>query len=118
MGQDPQLGSGKNGFGVDYGRYNVTHNPKDLYKFRTPPLYNSTKTAPYGHSGGTASLREVIIYHFDPLREINTAELSTFDRHEYYKKMAASATNILQIGFLDDQEVDALVTFLKTLDYE
>jgi len=42
----PQLGFGKNGFGIDYGRYNVTFDPKDLYKFRTPPLYNVEKTAP------------------------------------------------------------------------
>ena len=27
---------GKNGFGVDYGRFNVTNNPEDLAKFRTP----------------------------------------------------------------------------------
>ena len=34
----PQIGFGKNGFGVDYGRFNVTFDPEDLYKFRTPPL--------------------------------------------------------------------------------
>ena len=30
----PQLGFGRNGFGVDYGRYNITFDPKDLYKLR------------------------------------------------------------------------------------
>ena len=52
----PQLGSGRNGFGIDYGRFNVTYNPADLYKFRTPPLFNVTNTPPYGHSGSVNSL--------------------------------------------------------------
>jgi cytochrome c peroxidase len=59
----PQIGFGKNGFGVDYGRFNVTHDPKDLYKFRTPPLINVEKTAPYGHSGSVATLHEAIKFH-------------------------------------------------------
>ena len=42
----PQLGFGKNGFGVDYGRYNITFNPDDIYRFRTPPLFNVEKTKP------------------------------------------------------------------------
>ena len=67
----PQLGFGKNGFGVDYGRFNVTFDPKDLYKFRTPPLFNVEKTAPYGHSGSVATIQEAIAAHFDPLRLVN-----------------------------------------------
>lgn len=38
----PQLGSGRNGFEVDYGRFNVTHVSSDIYKFRTPPLFSTT----------------------------------------------------------------------------
>jgi len=113
----PQLGFGKNGFGVDYGRFNVTQRPEDLYKFRTPPLLNVAQTAPYGHSGSIASLRSAIIVHFDPLREIDPSAMSALDRHEYYKRLASSAESTVLAGYLDDEEVDALVTFLQTLSY-
>jgi cytochrome c peroxidase len=114
----PQIGFGKNGFGVDYGRFNVTHNPRDLYKFRTPPLFNVEKTAPYGHSGSVATMREAIIYHFDPLRGLDPARMKPLDRHEFAKRLSASAEDMLLIGFVDDGEVDALTAFLKTLSFE
>ena len=50
---------------VDYGRYNTTFNPEDLYKFRTPSLHNVSKTFPYGHC--LYSLTEAVQAHFDPL---------------------------------------------------
>ena len=114
----PQIGFGKNGFGVDYGRFNVTHDPGDLYKFRTPPLFNVEKTAPYGHSGSVSTLHEAIVFHFDPLRSIDTSQMSALDRHEYYKRLAAAANGTVLIGNIDDKEVDALVAFLKTLSFE
>lgn len=114
----PQIGFGKNGFGVDYGRFNVTHNPDDLYKFRTPPLFNVEKTAPYGHSGSVATMREAILFHFDPLRGIDSSKMTALDRHEYFKRLAASADSTILTGYLDDQEVNALVAFLKTLSFD
>jgi len=63
-----QTGSGVNVGGSDYGRYNVTDNPDDMYKFRTPPLRNVTLTAPYFHDGGAATLHEAIAQHLDPYR--------------------------------------------------
>jgi cytochrome c peroxidase len=109
----PQIGFGKNGFGVDYGRFNVTHDPRDLYKFRTPPLFNVEKTAPYGHSGSVASMREAVIVHFDPLRDLDLSSMNALDRHEFFKRLAASA--VILTSYLDDSEVDAIVSFLKTL---
>ena len=114
----PQIGFGKNGFGVDYGRFNVTHNPDDLYKFRTPPLFNVERTAPYGHSGSVATMREAIVFHFDPLRGVDLSKMKTLDRHEYYKRLSASADAMTLTGYLDDPEVDALVAFLKTLSFD
>jgi cytochrome c peroxidase len=112
-----QLGFGKNGFGVDYGRYNVTHDPMDLYLFRTPPLLNVAKTAPYGHSGSLPSLKDAITSHFDPLRLVDLEGMSALDRHELYKRMTVASGNIIQMGYLDDDEVSDLVEFLKTLSY-
>jgi cytochrome c peroxidase len=114
----PQLGFGKNGFGVDYGRFNVTFNPKDLYKFRTPPLHNVTKTGPYGHSGSVKTLNETITYHFDPLRFDLPKAMDPLDRHEYYKKLSISSENILDISFLKNDEIENLVQFLGTLNFE
>jgi cytochrome c peroxidase len=113
----PQLGYGKNGFGVDYGRYNVTHDPGDLYTFRTPPLFNVTKTEPYGHSGSVANLADAIRLHFDPLPLVDIEAMAPFDRHEFYKRLMAAGDDMLQIGFLADEDVDALVAFLHTLSF-
>ena len=112
-----QLGFGKNGFGIDYGRYNATHDPADLYKFRTPPLLNVAITGPYGHSGSLASLKDAIIAHFDPLRHLEPDEMSPLDRHELYKRMIAAAETIINIGYLDDDEVSYVVEFLQSLSY-
>lgn len=114
----PQLGFGKNGFGIDYGRFNVTFEPKDLYKFRTPPLFNAAKTSPYGHSGSAATLSEAITYHFDPLKSSKIEEMNKLERHEYYKRLAISSQSILYISYLTDDEVKLLVKFLETLSFD
>lgn len=113
----PQLGFGKNGFGVDYGRFNVTFKHQDLYKFRTPPLYNVEKTAPYGHSGSVASLQEAVIAHFDPLRLVNLSPMDAPSRHEFYRKLTVSSETALRVGYLSDEDVSSVVAFLKTLSF-
>ncbi|SMP06851.1 cytochrome c peroxidase [Desulfurobacterium pacificum] len=44
----------------DTGRYRVTKNPADKYKFRTPQLLNVAVTAPYFHDGSAKTLGEAI----------------------------------------------------------
>ena len=112
----PQAGFGKNGFGVDYGRYNVTFEPDDLYKFRTPPLYNVSKTAPYSHSGSVMRLDHAIHYHFDPLRHPSPVSLTQAARIEHFKRLAA-AGNDLMVPQLSDQDVEDLVAFLGALSF-
>jgi len=112
----PQLGFGKNGFGVDYGRYNATFNPKDLYKFRTAPLYNVEKTAPYGHSGSVATIQEAIVAHYDPLSLVQTDKLSQFDRYELSKRLTFSDSTT-RVNYLTPEEVNQLTAFLKTLSF-
>lgn len=112
----PQLGQGKNGFGIDYGRFNITHDPADLYKFRTPPLWDVTNTAPYGHSGSAANLSTAIRAHFDPLSFVDVAGMDALQRHEFYKYLMASAPNMLSVSHLEDTEINALVEFLATLN--
>lgn len=111
----PQLGFGKNGFGVDYGRYNITFNPDDIYKFRTPPLFNVEKTNPYGHDGSVYDLKDSIIAHFDPLRLFNLNEMDSKARHFLYQRISQS--NYSSVGYLTDAEVIQLAKFLKTLSF-
>ena len=112
----PQLGFGKNGFGVDYGRYNITFSPDDLYKFRTPSLFNVSKTSPYGHSGSAHSLKEAIIAHFDPLKVIDANKMNDLQRFEFYKYLQRT-DQVKSINYLDRDEIDDLVLFLSTLNF-
>lgn len=79
----PQVGPGK-GVGYlgrdDFGRELTTGDPADRYKFRTPTLRNVALTAPYGHSGAYATLREVVEHHLDPLGSLAAYDCSTQPR--------------------------------------
>ena len=56
----PDNGPGFDGKGKDYGRFNVTGNEKDKYRFRTPPLRNVSETAPYFHNGFITDLKDAV----------------------------------------------------------
>jgi len=47
----------------DVGRYEVTQNPYDRWKYRTTILRNVALTAPYMHDGGFSTLREVVEFY-------------------------------------------------------
>jgi len=75
----PQIGHGKgdgvadrNGNTDDFGRYRVTNDIEDIYKFRTPTLLNVAHTAPYGHAGSFNTLKEVISYSANPTLSAST----------------------------------------------
>lgn len=112
----PQLGFGKNGFGIDEGRFNVTLDPADRFLFRTPPLYNVTKTAPYSHSGSLRTLEEAIIAHFDPLRHIDTKSMTPRERADFFARLGPASREPLPTP-LTDEEVIALAAFLAMLDF-
>lgn len=112
----PQLGFGKNGFGNDEGRYNVTFDPKDRFLFRTPPLYNTSKTGPYGHSGSIVTLERIVVAHFDPLRDMDPKEMTVQDRVGLYLRMKAVSEDKVPAP-LSDGEVEELVAFIKMLDF-
>lgn len=44
----------------DQGRFDITHDPKDIDVFKVPPLRNVAMTAPYFHDGSVATLREAV----------------------------------------------------------
>ena len=47
----------------DLGRYEVTEDPVDRWKFRTPSLRNVAVTMPYMHDGGLTTLRDVLDFY-------------------------------------------------------
>lgn len=47
----------------DLGRHEVTLNPADLWKFKTPSLRNVALTAPYMHDGSLRSLEAVVRFY-------------------------------------------------------
>ena len=113
----PQAGFGKNGFGVDYGRFNVTFDPSDLHKFRTPPLHNVAQTSPYGHSGSVASLEDAIVAHYDPLSVNQAFELDVRGRRELFDRLRAVGAEVPISAPLSHGELDDLTQFLGSLSF-
>ena len=82
---------------ADLGLYEITEDPADRWKFRTPTLRNVALTAPYMHDGSLATLREVV--QFYNAGGIDNPVLDP----------------LLQPLALNAGEVDALVVFLQAL---
>ncbi|MGH8531970.1 MAG: cytochrome c peroxidase [Gammaproteobacteria bacterium] len=73
----------------DLGRYEVTQDPADRWRYKTPSLRNVALTAPYMHDGSFATLADVLAYYNrggyaapdrDPL--IETLGLSTMEQND------------------------------------
>jgi cytochrome c peroxidase len=113
----PELGFGKNGFGIDYGRYNATFDTHDLYRFRTPPLFNVAKNSYFTHSGGVATLHDAVVAHFDPLSLVDLQKMTPLQRNDLYRRLTFSQETAARVGFLTPADVDNLVAFMKTLSF-
>ncbi len=121
----PQFGPGKNEeTGLDMGRYEVTGDPEDKYKFRTPSLRNLLVTGPYLHNGAYDSLEKVIKHHTDPekyLRKYDPEENGIpEDLAKTLRNDESTINDILKtvdinIPPLTEEEIYHLVEFLKTL---
>ena len=81
----------------DLGRYEVTENPDDLWKYLTPTLRNIELTAPYMHNGKLVNLEEVIEFY-------NRGGIANPRLSPLIKALALEAS-----------EKQALIAFLKTL---
>ncbi len=128
----PQLGPGKaarfESHARDDGRMRVTGAATDAYAFRTPSLRNVTLTAPYGHSGAYADLEDVVRHHLDPAAALESytiakAILPDLPGAQDLKvhadptqRAAITAASVLPASSLADDEIDALLAFLKSLE--
>jgi len=111
-----QAGFGKNGFGVDYGRFNVTRDADDLYKFRTPPLINVTRTGPWTHSGAISELGQTIRMHIDPLSDYTGTARTARQRREDLARLAVSLQSEDIPEPLSDGEIDDVIAFLQSVE--
>ena len=82
---------------ADLGRYEVTQDPIDRWRFRTPSLRNVALTAPYMHDGKLRRLEDVVAFY-------NAGGVAHEGRDERIRPLG-----------LDAQEIVALVAFLKSL---
>ncbi|RZN22904.1 cytochrome-c peroxidase [Bradyrhizobium sp. Leo121] len=97
----------------DLGRYQVTHLPDDVGRFRTPSLRHVGETAPYMHNGLFPTLEGVI-----NLYDRGGGEVWARNRSEaevpLYPFASQLSSHIRPLG-LADEEKAALAAFLRTL---
>ncbi len=82
---------------ADTGLYEITQNPNDRWKYKTPSLRNVTLTAPYMHNGSLSSLEDVVSFY-----------------NKGGVKNSLQDPLIKPLG-LNDEEQNDLVAFLKSL---
>jgi cytochrome c peroxidase len=119
----PQLGSGKDESGLDYGRYLETGDPQDMFAFRTPPLRNVALTGPWLHNGAYASLEAVVKHHLDAAQSLENYTgdhlppiVSVSLRHDpaVIAKITSTLDPLLENRReLDAEALDQLLAFLQ-----
>ncbi len=62
----PQIGPGKDAPFEDTGRFGVTGDPNDRYRFRTPSLRNVELTGPWMHDGAYTTLQAAVAHYDNP----------------------------------------------------
>ena len=85
----------------DLGRYEITKNPADKGAFKTPTMRDVGLRAPYLHTGGEKTVRDVIVF---------------YNKGGGFKNPNMDPM-MIPLG-LSKCEIDALVAFLETRDDE
>ncbi|MDI1356098.1 MAG: cytochrome c peroxidase [bacterium] len=60
----------------DSGRYRITKQPGDLYKFKTPSLRNIALTKPYMHDGRYATLEQCLDHYTNGIKNLTNLDPS------------------------------------------
>lgn len=93
----------------DLGRYDITGEPEDVGRFRTPTLRSAVMTAPYMHMGLMPTLRHVVIFY-------NAGGGRARPRGDQQDDpLFPSTSPLLQPLGLDAEQQAELVAFLETL---
>jgi len=108
----------------DFGREHASGLPADRYAFRTASLLNVELTAPYGHAGQFAALRDMVAHYRDvPLSNAQYDILANVSDPDLVDSLAANAAEVLatlapELRTPRSFDVDAIVTFLRALTAE
>ncbi len=89
----------------DLGRYEITQNPQDRWKYKTPTLRNISLTAPYMHNGSLSTLADVLMFYnqggvknegLDPLiKPLHLSKKEISDVVDFLKSLTGSNVNRL-----------------------
>ena len=89
---------------ADVGVYEVTQNPDDRWKYRTPTLRNVILTAPYMHDGSMPDLKEVIAFYNQGGMLKNESGFPN-----------VTQSPLIQPLGLTENEINDLIAFMETL---
>lgn len=116
----PQIGEE-----INFGRYVITEDPRDYFRFRTPPLRNVALTPPYMHNGTYQTLAEAVRHHLDAQDMLNNYDAShlpngladTLKTDSYtYRLMARTLSDYaVNPPSLTGAEFNDLLAFLNAL---
>ena len=90
----------------DLGRYNVTGDPKDVGKFKTPSLRGVMNTKPWMHNGLFSSMEGILNIY-------NNGGVPTQPDED--DPLSPITSSLLQKLDLSDAEINALVAFLEAI---
>jgi cytochrome c peroxidase len=105
----------------DFGRFNVTGNSGDTYRFRTSPLRNVELTGPYGHAGQFKKLRDFIAHYSQSDVKLMTYDPSQIDPNllgsliDNTAAVLANRDTLLKGVVIPDSTIDRLTTFMGAL---
>ncbi len=105
----------------DFGRFNVTGDAGDTYRFRTTPLRNVELTAPYGHAGQFKKLRDFIAHYSQSDVKLMTYDPSQIDPIlvasliDNTAAVLANRDTLLRGVVIPDSTIDRLTTFMGAL---
>ncbi|MGJ8682743.1 cytochrome-c peroxidase [Paraglaciecola sp.] len=131
----PQIGRGKgsdNGVTKtdDFGRFLVTKDPADMYRFRTPSLLNVEVTGPWGHAGANTTLEGAVRHSLNPAKafvdydfsqleasvQVSDMQINTqFAVNQLIENQNNNVPNVLRNFEFVEQDVKDLVEFLHGL---
>ncbi len=95
----------------DLGRFYVTHDLKDLGKFKTPTLREVTRTGPWFHHGHFPNLNDVLTFY----NLGNPAPIQQKHLGQGRDSLIPQASPLLQPLELTNEEIEAVIAFLGTL---
>lgn len=122
----PAIGPGKGNADPtdqrDLGRWLVTGNPEDKFRFRTPSLLNVAVTGPWGHNGAYTHLEDMVKHMLNPFQstlnydpvQLQQPGIQTNQLQQNLREMLAGNSDLAGQDY-KQEDVQYLLAFLHTL---